>query len=237
VSCDASSRPSVPASADEIRGRDERRDCRLCLAKQKNLPISDPYPRIATDGNPTRNSGQTSCPSLTRSQQRTKSEALTEKEATVTTVADSKTYAEILRDIPAFASYASDVLDQFVTEKVFTVHTAAGREIRSATDGSDNLYVVVAGSASLNAGDGVRVALEAGDYFGGDRRHKLSASVVAEENVEVLVISADEIVRLQHAASRRQHPSNVEWAPEVITPRLRLLPSRRRFAVLARSGS
>jgi CRP-like cAMP-binding protein len=162
---------------------------------------------------------------------------LTEKEATVTTVADSKTYAEILRDIPAFASYAQDVLDQFVTEKVFTVHAAAGREIRSAADASDNLYVLVAGSASLNTGDGVRVALEAGDYFGGDRRHKLSASVVAEENVEVLVISADEIVRLQHSASRQRHPSNVEWAPEVVTPSLRLLPSRRRFAVLARSGS
>jgi hypothetical protein len=162
---------------------------------------------------------------------------LIEKEATVTTVADSKTYAEILRDIPAFSSCTPDVLDHFVTEMVFTVHTAAGREICSRTDASDNLYALVAGSASLDAGDGVRVALEPGDYFSGDHRHKLSASVVAEEDVEVLVISSEEIVRLQHSASRRHHPSNVDWTPEVATPSLRLLPSRCRFAVLARSGS
>jgi CRP-like cAMP-binding protein len=162
---------------------------------------------------------------------------LTEKEATVTTVADSKTYAEILRDIPAFSQYAPDVLDHFVTETVFTVHTAAGHQIRSRTDASDNLYVMVAGSASFDAGDGVRVALEAGDYFGGERRHTLSASVVAESDVEVLVIGADELARLMHSTSRRHHPSNVDWTPEVTTPSLRLLPSRRRFAVLARSGS
>jgi CRP-like cAMP-binding protein len=162
---------------------------------------------------------------------------LTEKEATVTTVADSKTYAEILRDIPTFSQYAPDVLDHFVTETVFTVHTAAGREIRSRTDASDNLYVMVAGSATFDAGDGVRVALEAGDYFGGRRRHTLSASVVAESDVEVLVINADELARLAHSTSRHHHPSNVDWTPEVTTPSLRLLPSRRRFAVLARSGS
>jgi len=155
----------------------------------------------------------------------------------VTTVADSKTYAEILRAIPAFSHCAQDILDQFVTETVFTVHAAAGREIRSRTDASDNLYVLVGGSASLDAGDGVRVALKAGDYFGGDRRHKLSAAVVARTDVELLVISADEIMRLQRSTSRRHHPSNVDWTPEVATPSLRLLPSRRRFAELARAGS
>jgi hypothetical protein len=185
----------------------------MCLARGKNLPLLPSYPRIATFENPTRNSGQTSCPSY------------------------SKTDAEILRDIPVLSRYAPNVLDQFVTETVFTVHTAAGREIRSRTDASDNLYVMVAGSASLDAGDGVRVVLEAGDYFGGDVRHKLSAAVVATSDVEVLVISAEELARLQHSASRRHHPSNIDWTPEAATPSLRLLPSRRRFAVLARSGS
>jgi CRP-like cAMP-binding protein len=167
---------------------------------------------------------------------------LTEKEATVNTVAatkaDTKTYAEILRDIPAFSSCAPDVLDRFVTEKVFSMYTGAGREVCARTDASDNLYVVVAGRAFLDAGD-VRVALEPGDYFGGDAGHHrrtLSASVVADEDVEVLVISPEEIARLQHSASRRHHPSNADWTPEV-APSLRLLPSRRRFGVLARSGS
>jgi CRP-like cAMP-binding protein len=165
---------------------------------------------------------------------------LIEKEATMNTVADTRTYAEILRDIPAFSRCAPDVLDHFVTESVFTMHTAAGREIRSRTDTSRNLYVVVAGSAFLDAGDDVRVALEPGDYFGGDsghHHHKLTASVVAEEDAEVLVISPEEVARLQHAASRRRHPSNVDWIPETAVPSLRLVRSRRRPAVLERSAS
>jgi CRP-like cAMP-binding protein len=156
------------------------------------------------------------------------------------TVADTKTYAEILRDIPVFSSCAPDVLDHFVSESVFTVHAAAGQRICSRTDSSRNLYVVVAGSASLDAGDDVRVALEPGDYFGGDtghHHHKLSASVVAEEDVEVLVITPEEIARLHHAASRRHHPSNVDWFPEPAAPSLRLVRSRRRLGVLTRSAS
>jgi CRP-like cAMP-binding protein len=154
------------------------------------------------------------------------------------TVADARTYAEILRDVPAFSRCTPDALDHFVTEGVFTMHTAAGREICSRTVLSRNLYVVVAGSALLDAGD-VRVVLEPGDYFGGDSAycHELAASVVAEEDAEVLVISPEELARLQRAASRRHHPSNAEWTPETATPGLRLVPSRRRLAVLERSAS
>jgi CRP-like cAMP-binding protein len=164
---------------------------------------------------------------------------LSEKEATMNTVADTRTYAEILRDIPAFSRCAHDVLDHFVTESAFTMHTAAGQEICSRTDTNRSLYVVVAGSALLDAGD-VRVALEPGDYFGGtsgNPRHRLFASVVAEEDTETLVISPEEVARLQHAASRRRHPSNVDWIPETATPSLRLVRPRRRMAVLERSAS
>jgi hypothetical protein len=195
---------------------------------------------MATSENPARNSDRTSCPSLTRSQQRTNSKALSEKEATVNTVAESKTYADILGGIPAFASCAKDALDDFVTRRVFTMHTGAGREVCTLTDSSHILYVLVAGSAFLDAGDGIRVALEPGDYFGGAsgrRPHKVAASVVAEEDVEVLVISPAEVLRLQHASSRRRHPSNVEWSPELTAPNLRMIPTRRRRAVLARSAS
>lgn len=156
------------------------------------------------------------------------------------TVADTRTYAEILRDIPAFSSCAQDALDHFVTESVFTMHTAAGREICSRTDTSRNLYVVVAGSAVLDAGDNVRVALLPGDYFGGDsgRHHlRLTASVVAEEDTEVLVISPEDVARLAHVASRRRHPSNADWVPETAAPSLRLVRPRRRPAVLERTAS
>jgi CRP-like cAMP-binding protein len=167
-----------------------------------------------------------------------RSKALSEKEATMNTVADTRTYAEILQDIPAFSSCTPDALDHFVTERVFAMHTASGREICSRTNMSHNLYVVVAGSALLDAGD-VRVALEPGDYFGGDSGHHdtLAASVVAEEDTEVLVISPEELARLQRAASRRHHPSNAEWIPETTPPGLRLVRSRRRMAVLERSAS
>ena len=158
----------------------------------------------------------------------------------MSTVADTRTYAEILGDIPAFSSCAADALDQFVTDSVFTMHTAAGREICSRTDTSRNLFVVVAGSAFLDAGDDVRVALLPGDYFGGDsghRHHKFAASVVAEEDAEVLVISPQDVARLQHAPSRRRHPSNADWVPETVAPSLRLVRPRRSVAVLERSAS
>jgi CRP-like cAMP-binding protein len=162
------------------------------------------------------------------------------KEATVNTVADTKTYAGILRDIPVLSHCAPDVLDHFVTESVFTMHAGAGREICSRTDSSRNLYVLAAGSAILDAGDDVRVVLLPGDYFGGDsghHHHTLTASVTAEEDAEVLVISPEEIARLQRATSRRRHPSNAEWIPETAVPRLQLVRSRRRLGVPARSAS
>ena len=210
------------------------------LLTEKNTGILPLYPRMATFENPARNSDRTSCPSLTRGQQRTNAKALSEKEATMNTVAESKTYADILGDIPAFSSCDKDALDDFVTHRVFTMHTGAGREVCTLTDSSHILYVVVAGSAFLDTGDGVRVQLEAGDYFGGTsglRLHKQAATVVAEEDVEVLVISPSEVQRLQHASSRRRHPSNMEWSPEVTAPSLKLIPPRRRRAVLARSAS
>jgi CRP-like cAMP-binding protein len=158
----------------------------------------------------------------------------------VTIVADTKTYAELLRDIPALSSCDPDLLHRFVTEVVLSVHTAAGREIRSRFDSSGNLFVLVGGSAFLDAGDDVGVALEPGDYFGGDSAHhddNLTMSVVAEEDSEVLVITPEQVVQLQQAGPRRRHPSNADWSPEVAVPSLRLLPSRRRLAVLARAGS
>ena len=168
-----------------------------------------------------------------------RSKALSEKEATVTIVADTKTYAELLRDIPALSACDPDLLDRFVTEVVLSVHTAAGREIRSPFDSSGNLFVLVGGSAFLDAGDDVGVVLEPGDYFGGESAHQghRLMSVVAEEDSEVLVITPEQVVQLQQAGSRRRHPSNADWSPEVATPSLRLLPSRRRLAVLARAGS
>jgi len=111
----------------------------------------------------------------------------------------------------------------------------AGRPLSPKSHCDQNLYVLVSGSATLDAGDGVHVALEPGDYFGRTpgRHVALAATVTADDAVEVLVIGPEEVVRLLHASSRQRHPSNIEWRSELANPVTR--PARRRRRVLAAS--
>ena len=131
-------------------------------------------------------------------------------------VADCTTYAGLLGDIPAFSDCATEVLEEFVTNAAVRVRAAAGKSLCSMAQSDQNLYVLVSGTASLDAGDGVRVALEEGDYFGWNpgRYHGPSASVVADEDVEVLVIRPQDVLRLEMIASRHRHPSNIDWRVE-----------------------
>jgi CRP-like cAMP-binding protein len=164
--------------------------------------------------------------------------ALSEKEATVKTVADGQNYADMLGAIPALSSCAKDVLDDFVSGGVFTMRSVAGEDLLSDTP-DDFLYVLVVGSASLYTGD-VRVTLKPGDYFGGDSSYHYSltsASVVADDYVEVLVIAPQEIVQLLHASSRSRHPSNIEWSARAAAPAAKFVRRRTRRPVLAGSPS
>jgi Cyclic nucleotide-binding domain len=172
---------------------------------------------------------------MTSGQQRSNSSALSEKEATVNSVADCQHYADFLADIPAFANCAKEVLDEFMTEHACKVHATAGRTLCAHTQCDQNLYVLLSGSASLDAGDGVHVALEPGDYFGHHpgRHHELFATVTADDDVEVLVIRPQEVVQLENASSRHRHPSQIEWRSELANPVTR--PARRRRRVLAAS--
>jgi CRP-like cAMP-binding protein len=150
---------------------------------------------------------------MTSSQQRSNTSALSEKEATVNSVAEYKTYAGFLGDIPAFSDCAPEVLEEFAASAAVKIHAAAGKTLCSEVQCDQNLYVLVSGVASLDAGDGVRIALEAGDYFGWNpgRYHGPRASVVAGEDVEVLVIRPQDVLRLEMIVSRHRHPSNIEW--------------------------
>lgn len=140
-------------------------------------------------------------------------------------MAKSEKYAGFLGDIPAFSDCATEVLEEFVTHAAVRVHAAGGKTLCSKAQSDQNLYVLVSGIASLDAGDGIRVALEAGDYFGWNpgRYHGPSASVVAEEDVEVLVIRPQDVLRLEMIVSRHRHPSNIDWRVEdaVAPPRQR----------------
>lgn len=170
---------------------------------------------------------------MTSDQQRSRTSALSEKEATVNSVADCKTYADYLGDIPAFSDCATEVLEEFVTHATSRVHVAAGKTLCSKAQCDQNLYVLVSGVASLDAGDGVRVALDAGDYFGWNpgRYHGPSASVTAEKDVVVLVIRPQDVLRLEMIASRHRHPSKIEWQAEAEDTQ----PSGRRYRALVTS--
>jgi CRP-like cAMP-binding protein len=150
---------------------------------------------------------------MTRRHQRPFTVALKEKETIVRIQTDSKSYAEFLHAIPVLSTCTRDVLEEFVSHGVDRLHCAAGKSVSSESDSDQNLYVMVNGSASLDAGDDVRVALEPGDYFGSAtaRQHHMTTSVIADRDVEVLVIRPQEVAQLAHASSRDRHPSQIEW--------------------------
>ncbi len=151
--------------------------------------------------------------------------------------ADFKSCADFLGDIPAFSHYAKEVLEDFVSHVPFRMHVAAGKKLCRQTRSDENLYVLISGSASLDAGDGVRISLEAGDYFGRTpgHNHAINATVVANEDVEVLVMRPAEVLQLEMAASRYRHPSRVDWhsdRDEVADPAPQS-PRRRQHALVA----
>jgi hypothetical protein len=165
---------------------------------------------------------------------------LSEKGTAVRSIADTKGYADILGEIPALSNCTRVVLDEFVASSDCTVRSAAGSEVRSATDAEQSLYVLVGGSALLHTDDGVRVALEPGDYFGGSTSHRYGnvvASVVAHDHADFMVIGPAQVLQLRHASTRRSHPSNIDWTPEPLSPSATFVPRRRRFAVLTNSSS
>jgi CRP-like cAMP-binding protein len=159
---------------------------------------------------------------------------LSEKEATVNSAADFKSCADFLGDIPAFSLYSKEVLEEFVTRAPFRMHVAAGKKLCERTPSDQNLYVLISGSASFDAGDGVCITLGAGDYFGRTpgHYHALMATVIADEDVEVLVMRPEEILQLEMAASRHRHPSQIEWRGDVAIPTSRN-PRRRHYALVA----
>jgi Cyclic nucleotide-binding domain len=180
---------------------------------KKNLALTPEW-------QPPRTQGATPCGQaapMTRRHQRSLRVALTKKEATVRTLNDAKNQADLLGEIPVLSTCTRDVLEEFLSHGVDKLHCAAGRAVNSPTSADQNLYVLVSGSATLDAGDDVHVALEPGDYFGSAsaRRHHMTTTVTAEGDVEILVIRPQELIRLQHASSRDRHPSQIEWRHEL----------------------
>jgi CRP-like cAMP-binding protein len=142
--------------------------------------------------------------------------ALTKKGGAMPTSTQGRTYTEILETIPAFERCTADVLEAFVAQCAVKAVCTAGRTVTPQTHLDQNLYVLISGSALLDAGDGVVVELESGDFFGASptNHHELIASVIAVTDVELLIINAQEIERLEQVSSRDRHPSGIAWQLE-----------------------
>jgi hypothetical protein len=97
---------------------------------------------------------------MTSGQQRSNRSTLNKKETIVHVVAGCKSYAEMLGDLPAFSSCAREVLEEFAAHGRDKLDFATGETVWRQTNADQNLYVVVSGSAVLDAGDDISVALE-----------------------------------------------------------------------------
>jgi hypothetical protein len=115
---------------------------------------------------------------------------------------DCKIYADFLETIPAFSNCAREVLEDFVAYGAFKVHAGAGRMLCTQTQCDQNLNVLVSATPSLDAGDDVRCPTD-GDFFGRNpgRYHELIATVIADEDVEVLAIRPQEVLQLEVAVA------------------------------------
>jgi CRP-like cAMP-binding protein len=175
---------------------------------------------------------------MTRNQSRLYAKASGGRGTTMQTLADRKGYATFLEGIPAFSSCSRNDLEEFATHEVVKVHCAAGKSLSPQVHRDQNFYVLVAGSALLDAGDDVVTLLEPGDFFGSNpaRPHHLVASVVAVSDVEVLVIDPQDLARLTMASSRRRHPSKIDWYVNLSTTTRRTSRRSHRRAVLVHHG-
>jgi hypothetical protein len=156
---------------------------------------------------------------MTNGQERTIKRTLSKRGAPVQTTADGRTYREILQDVPALSGCTSDVLKEFVAHGMVKVHCAPGKSFGPQTVRDHNVYVLVGGSAILDAGDDIIIDLEPGDYFGrnhNDHGH-LVASIVALTHLEVVAISPEVVAQLKEASCRDRHPSQIEWRSWLVT--------------------
>jgi CRP-like cAMP-binding protein len=123
---------------------------------------------------------------------------------------------EMLEELPPFSMCTADVLGSFVAHDAMRAHCGPG-EVLSGLAQDHNLYVLISGEAVLRVGSDVTIRLEPGDYFGqqAHRHHRISGTVVAVTDVEVLVVGPQDLSRLELASSASRHPSRLEAPPEL----------------------
>jgi hypothetical protein len=109
----------------------------------------------------------------------------------VRSVADRKRYADLLAEVPNFEGCSRTELEQFLAEHASEVSCPAGGLVSQELRNERRLIVVIEGTATMVAPDGIETALEPGDYFGGRypaERIAPGIVVTARSEVHALVI-------------------------------------------------
>jgi CRP-like cAMP-binding protein len=152
---------------------------------------------------------------------------------------DRRGYADLLERIPAFTMCTRSVLEEYLAHGAVEETCPAGEMLKRESDRDFNLYVMVSGSALLDAGDSIITSLEAGDFFGGiPARHlRLVTSVVAVTEVKVLVLHPSELERLAELSAMDQHPSKINWRDRLGTTERTSARHHRRLRVLVGQSS
>ena len=134
---------------------------------------------------------------------------------------------ELIEELPPFEHCTRAVLESYLAHDAMRAHCGPG-EVLCGLSQDHNLYVIISGEAVLHVGPDVTITLTPGDYVGQQlhRQNRLTGSVIASSEVEVLVVGPQDLLRLELESSASRHPSRCEL------PNLKLLdraPTRRRF--------
>ncbi len=117
----------------------------------------------------------------------------------------------LIEDLPPFSHCTREVLEEYLA---YDAMRACGgpNEVLCGLEWDHNLYVLLTGEAVLRVGRDIRIQLEPGDYFGqhGQRYHSMAGTVTSVTDVEVLVVGAQDLLRLELASSESRHPSRFE---------------------------
>lgn len=122
----------------------------------------------------------------------------------------------LIEDLPPFRTCTTEVLESYLAHDAMCAHCDAG-VVLCGLEQDHNLYVLISGEAVLHVGPDVRITLEPGDYFGQQlhRHHRMSGTVIASTEVEVLVVGHQDLYRMELESSASRHPSRFVAPPDL----------------------
>ena len=122
----------------------------------------------------------------------------------------------LIEDLPPFRNCTTEVLGSYLAHDAMRARCGPG-EVLCGLEQDHNLYVIISGEAVLQVGTDVSVTLTPGDYIGQQlhRQGRLSGSVIASTDVEVLVVGPKDLLRLELESSASRHPSRLVLPADV----------------------